>query len=238
MEYVFAFLVAGILPIVFILGMIKPDWLVSNRLKIKKKRWFIFFMCFILFWIFAITGSLISESKMTPAEKIARYNEIKIEKEIKTQKKEKEKQEIDSTQKVAKEKNNEEKNNAHYFTETSKGDFIDGNNSFSIEVLKIKDKKRNAGILEGGYGKYRYFYLKITNITKNPKAIDRDDFYVESEDGAQYEHNTTQAIADFVITINRDAFGAGQDLAPNVPAKGVIAFEIPKEGKFKLKFKQ
>ena len=210
MEYVFVFLAVFILPIVFILGMVKPDWLIPNRLKIKKKRWFIFFICFILFWILAVTGTLISESKMTPAEKIARDNKIRIENEIIT----------------------------NSFRETSKGDFINGNNSFTIEVLKIKDKKRNAAIFESGYGKYRYFYLKITNITKNPKAIDRDNFYVESEDGAYYEHNTTQAIADFIITINRDAFGASQDLAPNVPVKGVIAFEIPKEGKFKLKFKQ
>ena len=233
MEYVFVFLAVFILPIVFILGMVKPDWLIPNRLKIKKKRWFIFFICFILFWILAVTGTLISESKMTPAEKIARDNKIRIENELKILEKEKDIQKKDSLEKY-----NREKIITNSFRETSKGDFINGNNSFTIEVLKIKDKKRNAAIFESGYGKYRYFYLKITNITKNPKAIDRDNFYVESEDGAYYEHNTTQAIADFIITINRDAFGASQDLAPNVPVKGVIAFEIPKEGKFKLKFKQ
>lgn len=233
MEYICVFIVIGILPIIFIIGMIKPDWLVANRFKIKKKRWFIFFVCFLLFWIFTITGALISESKMTPAEKKARDARLKIEELTE----EKENFKKDSLEKVLKEKDTTINKDSDSFQETVNGSFIDADNFFTIEVLKIKDKKRTGGVFEAGYGKYRYFYLKITNITKNPKSIDRDNFYLESEDGAKYEHNTTQAIVDFLITINRDAF-AGQDLAPNVPVKGIVAFEVPKAGKYKLKFKQ
>ena len=123
------------------------------------------------------------------------------------------------------------------FIESQKGDIIYARNDFNIEIKKIKDKKGAANILDRGHGKYRYYYLIITNMTRSAKEIYRDDFYLVDENGNTYKHYTTQSLLSFFTTVNRDAFGAGEALPPRVPADGVIAFEVPKDGKFVLKFK-
>jgi hypothetical protein len=216
------FSLALLISFVFLFGMFKPNWIIPNAITTKRKRLKIFISCFLLFWIFLISGSYFYDKNLTPQEKLKIEQQRVIEDSIKNIKK------VQASVKDTLALEN-------HYTETTKGDSIDSKN-YHIEVSKIKDKKRNAGILEAGYGKYRYYYLKITNRTKYPRDIDRDNFYVESEDGAFYEHSTTQAIADFLITINRDAF-AGEALAPNVPVNGIIAFEVPKDGKFILKCK-
>lgn len=229
MELACIILVAVVIPLVFFIGMIKPDWIISKRFVVKKKRLYIFFICFGLFWVFAFCGAYFAKSDTTTKNEITQDTKIEAE-----QKKPSE----DSSNSLKGEKKSAyiKVKSINTFIETEKGDYISANKDYTIEVLKIKDKKRNAIVLESGYGKFRYFYLKITNTTKHPKNIDRDNFYVESEDSSYYEHSTTQAIADFLISINRDAF-AGEDLAPNVPVKGIVAFEVPKDGKYKLKYR-
>jgi hypothetical protein len=202
----------GVNFLVFIIGMIKPTLFVPNKFNIKKKRGFIFLISVVLFLVFSSIGAYNAPPVDTSVNKFQQGSQA-----ISTQ---------------GKDDGNTDSSN-----ETKPGDFIAAGNDFKIEVIKIKDKKRNAVILEGGYGKYRYYYLKITNISKYPKDIDRDNFSVVSADGAHYKHNYTQAITDFIISINRDAF-AGEELPPNVPAKGIIAFEVPKEGKYTLQFNQ
>lgn len=124
------------------------------------------------------------------------------------------------------------------FQDTKKGDFVRNSNTFTIEVLKVKDKKSIANIAERGYGKYRYFTVKITNNTKVAQDIYRRDFYLVSETGEIYQSNSTQSVISFFTTLRRDAFGVGEALAPKVPAKGVLAFEIPEgEIKYKLIYK-
>ncbi len=198
--------------LVFIIGMIKPNFFIPNQFKIKKQRGFIFLACFVLFFVFASIGAINDAPLNKSVNKSQQENSVILH------------------------QSKSEPNTAS-LNETKPGDFIEAGSDFKIEVLKIKDKKRNAIILEGGNGKYRYYYLKITNVTKYPLDISRDNFYVMSADSAYYKHNHTQAISDFIISINRDAF-AGEALPPNVPVKGVIAFEVPKEGKYKLQFKQ
>lgn len=228
----FFFILAVLVLFMFIIGMFKPDLFVPEKFKIEKKRLFIFFMSLALFWLFSFCGSSIQENNMTPQEKIARDEQQRIEKENQNN----DIRVKDSLKNAVNEKSTQ-KNNSETISsfETKKGDLVNAGNQFSIEVIKIKDKKRNALVFQHGYGKYRYFYLKITNTSKQPLEMDRDYFYVESEDGSIYKHNTEQAITDFLITINRDAFN-DEDLAPKVPAKGIIAFELPKEGKFKLRY--
>jgi len=123
------------------------------------------------------------------------------------------------------------------FVESKKGDIIYDRNDFYIEVKKIKDKKGAANILDRGHGKYRYYYLTITNMTKSSKEIYRDDFFLVDENSNTYQHYKMQSILSFITTINRDAFGAGESLPPRVPIDGVIAFEVPTDGKFVLKYK-
>jgi hypothetical protein len=202
----------GVNFLVFIIGMINPALFIPNKLNIKKKRRSIFLICLFLFFVFSLIGS---------------YNAPPVD--ISTSKLQKWDKSISSQRKG--------ESNIKSSNETKVGDFIAAKNNFKIEVLKIKDKKRNAIILEKGYGKYRYYYLKITNMTKYPKNIDRDNFYVVNADGAHYKHSYTQAITNFIFSINRNAFG-GEELPPNVPAKGVIAFEVPKEGTYTLQFNQ
>lgn len=207
---------------VLVLGMINPKWVIPERFELKYKRITIFLVCFTLIAILGNVSSDLKEKNMTPQERATRDLKEKTEK--------------DSLNMINAE-NAKEKERIKSLN-TEKGDFVDGGQNYKIEVLKVKDKKRTSTIMNGGYGKYRYFQLKITNITKFPIDIDRDNFYLESENGAIYKHNINQAISDFVISINRDAF-AGEDLAPNVPVKGNVAFEIPEEdGNYKLKFIQ
>lgn len=224
-----------VIPVFLIIGMIKPKWFIPNRFNIRKRRLLLFFFSSALFLVCAICGTIISEKNMTPEEKIARdqqYAQARIEREQK-------KAEKDSLEKIMQEEKARQKeyngsiSNENLFIETRKGDIILGN-YFSAEVLKIKDKKGVGIVLDRGYGKYRYYYLKITNNSQTAKDIYRRYFYLIDENNNIYQHNASHMVVSFFTTIKRDAFGAGEALPPKVPADGVIAFEVPQDGKYKL----
>lgn len=237
MEIFLAIMCFMIIPVLFIIGMVKPERLIPARFKMKRKRLILFLACVVLFLGCAIAGGAIIESNMTPEEKLAAATRA----EQKRAERQQQQALQDSLQAVQREQptdtvitENEIAALGPTFRDTKKGDFVGNGSTFTIEVLKVKDKKGVANIAERGYGKYRYFTVKITNNTKNAKGIYRRDFCLVSETGEMYRSNNTQAVISFFTTLRRDAFGTGAELAPKVPAKGVLAFEIP-EGKIKYK---
>jgi len=241
MEMFLAIMCLVVIPALFIVGMVKPERLIPARFKMKRKRLIIFFACFFLFFGCAIVGGIIMESNMTPEEKLAEATRIEQERVERQQ----QKAVRDSLQAVQRQIQkdtvmieNEIAIPDDTFQDTKKGDFVGNGTTFTIEVLKVKDKKGVANVAERGYGKYRYFTVKITNNTKVAKDIYRRDFHLVSETGEIYQSNSTQSLISFFTTLHRDAFGAGEALAPKVPAKGVLAFEIPEgEIKYKLIYK-
>jgi len=100
---------------------------------------------------------------------------------------------------------------------------------YSVDGFEFRKSIGGSYYRQTADGVYLLVSLTLKNISKETRILDGSAFYVTDASGVKYENNTTATTA-LEMTDVKTLFL--KQCQPNIPTKGVLAFEVPDKGAY------
>lgn len=203
MENLF-FILALLSLLAFIIGMIKPKFVVP--FKQKQNRGMVALMYIGLFIIFASVGSQLSP---TSESSLASNNIDTDNNTLETDNQSKEIEEVSSIGK-----------------EIQIGHFV-----YTINKVNFKKTVGDEFVEETADGIYLLIEVSIKNISEETRTLDGSFFYVTDKDNMKYEYSTNGSTTLEMSGIKTVFL---KECQPRITSKGTLIFEVPERGEYYL----